>query len=258
MYYIVQENLFKEEGFHRLMEIFDRHAIEHEVVKFIPFVHEMDFKTTRKDVFVFGSVNMAHTCKKYNFVPGSMYNDNHDFKVYGTHYGDEMLNADGHVMKFGDPLPFDNYVFFARPTKDTKAFTGQLFTQDSWKEYVDECIKNDALVKLNEETEVLVASLKYTQQEVRCWIVNGKVVTASRYKLGDRVITENYDHETGFIEYAEKIATIYSPAEAFVLDVCLTDGQYKVVEINCFNCSGFYDGDMFKIIEALENHFNNG
>jgi ATP-grasp domain, R2K clade family 3 len=256
MYYIVQENLFREEGFHQLMEIFERHYIEHEVVKFIPFVHEIDFKTTRKDVFVFGSVNMSHTCKKYDFVPGSMYNENHDVEVYGKYYGDEMLNSDGHVMRFGDPLPFDNFLFFARPTKDTKAFTGQVFTQEAWKEYVQECIKNDALKNLNEETKVLIASLKHPQQEVRCWIVNGKVITISRYKLGNFVNTQNYDHEQGFIDYAQKIADIYCPAEAFVLDICLVDDQYKIVEINCFNCAGFYDGNMFKIIEALENHFN--
>ena len=49
--------------------------------------------------------------------------------------------------------------------------------------------------------------------------------------------------------------SIYQPAEAFVMDICLTPDGWKIVEINCINCSGFYNGDMQKLLIALENYF---
>ena len=99
--------------------------------------------------------------------------------------------------------------------------------------------------------------LKQIQQEVRCWVVGGKVVTASRYKLGSRIVYENYDNEIFYTNFAQKMVDKYQPAEAFVLDVCLTDDdELKIVEVNCINCAGFYHGNLNKMILALENHFN--
>lgn len=256
MYYVIQQNVFKETHLDLLIENLERFKFDYEIVKFKPFCHDIEFTTDRKDVFCFGSVSMAHAAKKYKWTPGSMYNENHDYEVYAPKFGlENMLNGDGTVIKFTEPLPFDNYVFFARPTKDTKIFSGQVFTQDSWKEYVEDCIKNKVSEKINEETRILVAPLKETQQEVRCWVVGGKVVSASRYRLGTRVIYENYDHETFYTDFAQKMVDRYQPAEAFVLDVCLVGDKLKVVEVNCLNCSGFYHVNVVKLINALEDHF---
>lgn len=256
MYYIIQENMFKEEGFDNLIRILDRVGLEYEVIKFIPFLHDIEFTTQRKDVWVWGSVNMAKVAYKYGWTPGSMYNENHDLEIYGPQFGlENMLNGDGIIIEFGDPLPESlPFAFFARPTKDTKAFSGQCFTHDSWNEYVKECIANDTKGILKAETRVLVAPLKDTKQEIRCWVVDGRVITASRYKLGSRVIYENSDDDIA-VTIAQQFVNRYQPAKAFVIDVCLHEDQYKIVEINCINCSGFYAGNMNKMIEALENTF---
>lgn len=258
MYYVVQQDLFKEEGYISLLEILKKYELDHEVVKFVPFVADIDCVTGRKDVFVFGSVNMAKAALKYSWMPGSMYNENHDFEVYAKYYAGNMLNHDGVVMEFTDPIPDSlPFIFFARPTKDTKVFSGQLFTVDSWKEYIDVCISNKVASRVRKKTRVLLAPVKPTEQEVRCWIVDGKVITASRYRLGERNLTANYDDEEHFVRFAQKMADIYQPAKAFVMDVCLSEGQYKIVEINCINCSGFYKANMWKLITALEAAFRN-
>lgn len=255
MFYLIQDNLFREEGFKELVHTLDRLELGYEVIKFIPFVQELEFTTMRKDVFFWGSVNMSKIAHKYNFYPGSMYNENHDFEVYALHYGDNMLNWDGQTMHFMENVPLEDYMFFARPTKDTKVFSGQVFTQDSWKEYVQGVIENDAIKSITSETRILVAPLKETWQEVRCWIVDGKVITASRYRLGRHVKYQNYDDETLYVDFAQKMADIYQPAKAFVMDVCLYNDELKIVEINCINCSGFYQGRMGKVIYALEETF---
>ena len=56
MYYIVQENVFKEENYDNLIMALDRLELPYEVVKVLPFVETIEFKTDRKDVFPFGSL----------------------------------------------------------------------------------------------------------------------------------------------------------------------------------------------------------
>jgi hypothetical protein len=257
MYYVIQENLFKERHYQLLIDLMERYGFEHEIVKLIPFVHDIQFKTQRKDVFCFGSVSMSKVAKRYGWNPGSLMNENHDFDVYSKQYGlENMLNGDGVVINFSDPLPFDNDEFFARPTEDSKLFTGQVFSRKAWEEYTQTASERESVNVATDDTKILLAPVKYIQQEVRCWVVGGKVVTASRYKLGNRVVYENYDNESFFIDYAQKMVDIYQPAEAFVLDICLLKDELKIVEVNNINSAGFYDCNMMKLITALEKHFN--
>lgn len=249
MFYIIQENLFREEHYDNLIETLQKFKFDYEIVKFEQFEDHrvIRFNTDRKDVFCFGAVKMTHIANQYGWVPGSMMNENHDYEVYSKGFGlENMLNGDAKVINLKDPVPLDNYLFFARPCRDTKLFSGQVFTQESWKEMVEP-------LKTNEK--VLVAPIKETQQEVRCWVIDGKVVTASRYKLGRRVSYQNYDDESFFTDFAQKMVDKYQIAKAFVLDVCLSNDELKIVEANCINCAGFYHANMHKLIEAIEYSF---
>lgn len=262
MHYVIHTNVFKETSWNVLMNWIQRNNISYEILPWKPYVSSVKIKSKRKDIWCWGSVSLSKLAHKYKWKPGSMLNKNHDIEVYGKYYGKNMLNHDGITMCLADPLPDWAEYFFARPTKDTKSFTGQLFSREAWNEWVAQALEvadnNDhisAKPPLMRDTKVQIAPLKQIEQEIRCWVVNGKVVTASRYKLGARVIYQNYDDESYFIEFAQKMVDLYQPAEAFVIDICLANGELKVVEINCINCSGFYHGNMNKLMEAVENHF---
>lgn len=256
MYYVIQENLFKEYHFNTLIEYLRRYNLEYEVIPFRPFTDELEFTTKRKDVWCFGSVNLASVAKKYDWAPGSLYNDNHDICVYGPYYGKNMLNSDGKVISFGEALP-DKWppLFFARPTKDTKAFSGQVFSREAWDEWSKEIEDSSLKQTLDKETKILIAPIKTVQQEIRCWVVDGKPVTMSQYKIGSRVNYMNMDRNQEAEIFCTNMCKLYCPADAFVMDICLFEDDYKIVEINCINCSGFYDGDMSKLIQALESKF---
>lgn len=261
MYYIIQENLFREFHFKTLIDHLERYNLEYEVIPFKPFTEDLEFKTTRTDIWPFGSTNLARIAKKYNWDPGSMYNENHDFEVYSKYYKQNMLNSDGIICSLEESIPVlesgkVTYTFFARPTKDTKMFSGQLFTVDSWKDWIKDLTDSSVLNSASKESRVLLAPLKQTQQEIRCWIVDKKPVTMSQYKIGNRVVYQNQDNNEEAQIFATKMAKLFSPAEAYVLDICLYNDEYKIVEINTINCSGFYDGDMSKLIQAIENKFS--
>lgn len=257
MFYIIQENLLREHHIKTLMEYLQRYNFEYEMIPFKPFTDTIEFKTTRKDVWCFGSNNLALAAKKYDWVPGSLYNENHDFEVYGPKYGENMLNHDGKIINFCDDPPEDYpELFFARPTKDTKHFTGQVFSKQAWSDWNKDIENSNLKQNLTSETKILIAPCKNIQQEIRCWIVDGKPVSISQYKIGNRVNYLNMDNNQEAVIFSRNMAKIYCPADAFVMDICLSDDEYKIVEINCINCSGFYDVDMSKLIQAIENKFN--
>ena len=53
----------------------------------------------------------------------------------------------------------------------------------------------------------------------------------------------------------------YLPAHflniSFVIDICLVDNEWKIVECGCINCAGFYKADLQKLLMSLEDNFNN-
>jgi hypothetical protein len=263
MHYIIQENLFREPNYDMLVSILERLRSTQgpdggfQVVKIVPFTREIVFERTppTSNVFCFGSVKMARIASDYGWTPGSFMNENHDYRVYSERYGkDQLLNGDSIVCRFADSFAPPGHIFFARPCEDTKTFSGQLFIKDSWDEFVKNSLGSGHTTTLNADTAIQIASLKEIQREVRVWIVKGQVVTASQYRLGTQVIysecTEPY-----ILDYAREMAKVYQPAEAFVLDVAMTDKGPRIIEVSCINCVGFYRADMSKLINSLEEAF---
>jgi hypothetical protein len=55
---------------------------------------------------------------------------------------------------------------------------------------------------------------------------------------------------------AQKLANGWMPNEVVAMDVALTDLGVKIVEFNCFNCSGIYDHDVPKIVNEVSDFTN--
>jgi len=257
MFYLIQKS--SEERYPAFIEAMEKLGIEYEICKYRPFIHEIDFKTERKDVFCFGAYELTDISEKYGFIPGQISSKNHNFEIYGHKFGlANMLNGDSIIMEFTDELPCGEQweEFFARPTADKKIFTGQIFTRKSWNEYVQGCVNNDTTKYITDETKIMISSIKEIKQEIRCWVVGGRVVTISQYKFGSRVVSKNVDDDFEAKDFAQKMVDRYNPSEAFVLDICRTNVGFKIIEINCINASGFYHMDCEKLLLALEKEFS--
>lgn len=254
MYYIIQENLFREENYDNLILALDKLELEYEIVKVLPFIETIEFKTKRKDIFPFGSLKMARVSKQYNWKPGSQMNKNHDFMVYKDYYKNNLLNYDSTIIKFGDKEFFSKKRFFARPTLDTKVFTGKEFDMQEWKEFRDYALICGHSTSLDENTEVQISSVKQIHQEIRFWIVKGEIVTASQYRWGGFI---NYDDmiEPSAFKFCSEMIDLFELNDAFVMDICMTDGNYKIIECGCINCAGFYKANMQKLLITLEDSF---
>ena len=255
MYYIVQENTFREENYDTLIHSLERGGLEYEIVKVLPFTDEIEFKTDRKDIFVFGSLKLARIAKNYNWNPGSLSNKNHDYEVYSQYYQENLLNYDSIIQNFTDEIDWNYPLKFIRPSLDTKTFTGKVFTEDKWKEFVHYSLTNGHETSLCATTKIQVASPKWIQKEIRLWIIDGEVITGSQYRLGDNTIYSDFiDPEA--IEFAERMIKKFELAKAFVMDVCLVDNKWKIVEVGCINSAGFYKSNLLKVFDKLEECYS--
>ena len=258
MFYVVQENTFREENYDILIDTFERMGLPYEIVKVLPFVEEFEFNTDRKDIFCFGSVKMSRLGKKYNWFPGSLLNDNHDYLVYSKYYKENLLNYDSVIQKFGDKIDRTE-IFFARPVLDNKTFTGKVFDMYEWIDFRNSFLDSEYETTLTKDTLIQVSSVKQLVKEFRFWVVGGEVVTGSLYKLGTWSHTSEIVDD-GALEFCKEMVKIYQLADAFVMDICEVIinqvPEYKIVELGCCNSAGFYKANMPKLINALELKFN--
>jgi len=251
MYYVIQEKLYQELEWDDLVKALERLELDYEVVKLLPFVDDFEFKTERKDVFCFGALKMARIVPKYGWYPGILMTPNHDFQVYKEYYKNNLLNYDSKIYKFGENFDW-NGDFFVRPTLDTKVFTGKVHSMESWKSFRDEQLTNGHTTTLTKDTDIQVCSLKNIQKEFRFYIVDGNIATASLYREGSFIrYSDIIDKEAE--EYCREMIDVFNLAPAFVMDICLTDDKWKIIECGCINCAGLYKANIPLLLMELED-----
>ena len=274
MHYILQENVFREQHYDMLESSLKKLNLPYTKVRLFPFIDKIvaledipedndfnaddlpEFNPPDTHCFAFGAVKMARISADRAWFPGSMMNDNHDFMVYKDHYKENLLNFDSKICKVKDSIDWlPNEIKFIRPTKDSKAFNGNTFNQHEWEDGVEHNLHNYKGKVFNEDTLIQVSTVKKIYQEIRCWVVNGKVITASNYKIGSNVTYKRVIDEEP-LQYAQSMVDKFQLNEAFVIDICETENGWKIVECGCINCAGFYEADLFKMLIAIEDHFN--
>lgn len=258
MHWIVQDNLHHEVGHNMLMETLERFSIPHTEVKCVPFTHGLPLSERiiplaqpEGLVMVCGSTTLSQVAAQAGWTPGSFYNENHDYRVWQAHVGDHLLNTDSVVCRFADVDDRWDH-FFIRPCGDTKTFTGKCYSYkefDAWRRRVIDL--RETYTTLDADTWVMYAPETQIHREARFFVVDGKVITASTYKIGPK------PHQTAEVppmmwEHAHEMVKLWQPARAYVMDLALTDQGHKIVEFNCINASGFYQIDIQKFVMAIE------
>jgi hypothetical protein len=281
MHWILQDNIYSEEGFEALVSNLERLSISYSIHKVVPFIGELDPDPELpygSNVIVMGSYSLARHAVKRGWRPGAFLG-NLDFETQHKHWGDRMFNHDAKIYPFAQ-VPFQEQPFFIRPAEDSKAFTGYVSDWADYTKWRDSLIRlpetadpvNDPLGinLLTVHTPVMVCSKKEVYSETRTWIVNDspgrerdrglvmrlghRPVTWSGYKVGTiKRYTPPEMVDDRIVKFAHECASIWAPNDAFVLDVADTPNGLKIMEVNNLNSAGFYKGDMQKLILALES-----
>ena len=253
MHWIIQENLFKENEWENLLATLERFDIPYSVHKVIPFVGELvpEPVIDSAKVICFGSYSMRHTARNCQWAPGVYDLCDADFVAQRERWGERMLNFDSQVLRFEDAKLSEPV--FIRPIEDTKYFAGKVFEVAEFEEWQrNVCVlEHDYGNSLTKDTYIQLCSPKTIFSEHRFWVVDGRIVCASQYKIGDRVLYASSVDQC-FYDFVNECIAIWQPHRAFVIDVCDTPEGLKVVEINTINAAGFYAGDIQQIVMALE------
>lgn len=253
MYWVIQEDLFHETGMTELVTLLERMGLPHSLHKVVPFSGDLipDVNPSNPVVAI-GAYSMIRISKRRGWEPGVWSNTNFDFSVWQSNWNGYCLNDDAIICPFA-LVPEIEDEFFMRPTMDSKAFAGEITDYAAyaeWRKRVVE-LKEDVGSTLTGETLVLVCSLKEILREYRLWVVDKKVVTSSLYRIGGRVRYDgNVDPDV--IAFGTKMAELWSPDRAYVLDVALTPEGFKIIEINSLNSSGLYACNVGLLVEAIE------
>lgn len=246
-------------------------TLEEEIILIdYPYIKEDNFETKKEEfenkiknisepVIGFGSVNFSDSIRRLNLYPGVMNKKVFCFKEIHKQLKNKniLLNEDA---IFINPTTFNkhnlkNKVYFIRPSKDNKAFTGRITTTTQINNLLREALKKDS-GKISKNTEFFISKLKDVKNEVRCFVINGKLSTASYYRIDYVPLSEEITYNDNIFYFLQnkitEIEKYYKPSDCYVIDFNIDDNKnLKVIEYNSLNSSGLYHCSADNIIKDL-------
>ena len=258
MLFLVQSNIYSDPDHDRIFEVLQDLNIPFEKIHLDSSMQTIAIQQDRKDIFVYGSVRLARLAKaNTDWYPGSFYGGNHLFEVCDREYGHHLLNHGIDVFKFGEAIQWlPDEQKFIKPYKEAKIFTGTIFTELKWNNFVQQSMESPRTPRLHRESLVQASTPQKIIKEARLWIVGGQIIDAVYYHFHGDVLFERTVNAEG-IDFAKARIKEFEVAPAFVMDICLTTNGWKIVEINCINSAGFYPtSNVASVIKALNIYFS--
>lgn len=256
--WIVQKNLTHENVLSDLKQSCSNIGVDYVEVEVIPFSNELPiFPNDKKSIF-YGSTTFNNLIYKDDTLnKGLFFNENFSMENYFDKYGEYMLNYGAKVTTFKDLIKM-NYepekILFVRPNDDTKSFDGNVVTFKDIEEWYKKLSVFDN-TNLNLDTKIIVGEPFNITTEWRLWIVNKKVVAASKYREYFKLKKEDGCPDE-VIEFAEQRCKEYTPHDIFVMDICLCGDEYYIIECGCLNAAGFYKANIQNIILTVTDYFS--
>ena len=269
MHWIIQDGLH-EDGMRSLLETLERFGLPYSTHKVVPFIGELipDPEIDGKAIAI-GAYSMKLHAARKGWDPGvyDLTEDHirHGFDVLGS----SMLNHPCQVCRFEDApaMAAMHYEgdFFLRPLSDSKHFSGKVYSHselDGWHRSV--MALEDYGASLTPDTLVQLSRIRKIYSEFRHWVVEGKIVTSSQYKIGSRV---KYDDrvDSSVIGWAQGMVSLLETSKkiqiggtsrflrAYVIDTAEAPEGPRVVEMNTPNSAGLCAADVQKLVMYLED-----
>lgn len=266
VHWIIDKDLFSEyteklakavEESGMVAHIFD----EYKETRMSSFLYK-NFKN--EPIILHGSFDQAETFNKNAFYPGVYLNlENYECSNYYGYYGYELLNKNYKMMGLNDVRrnyraifkSFDTDKIFIRPSNGYKSFSGQLLSFNNFESEFD--ILTKSYGGLDMRQLVVLAPYQEIINEYRFIIVNGKVITGSLYmdKESRKTNTPIFDrpcklHHPAAI-YAKYLSTMYTPDNAYTIDIAENDSGFSLLEINSFCCANMYGANLNEVVSAI-------
>ena len=258
--WVIQRNLTNTEDLKTLVQGCERIGVPFIEIDIIPFTDQLpDFDKSRHSIF-YGSTTMGQLVYKDSSLNKGFFFNQQSFSIenYFAKWGSHMLNHGALVTSFKELMlqPYGpNKLLFIRPDDDSKSFSGEV------KKFSDIVswyarLKMFDNTSLSLDSKIVVSEPYHLRYEWRLWIVNNKVVTASKYREDFKLKKERGCPQE-VIQFAEQRCLEYTPHNVFVMDICETGDNYYIVECGCLNSAGFYHADIGAIVSSVTHYFSN-
>jgi hypothetical protein len=258
--WVIQSNLIDPVQISQIVDACNGQGLPYVGVQVLPFIEDIKFLTeepTHEFCIPYGSTKLVRLAQERKWK--GMFFDHEKFRVdvWNANRSD-MLNDDAEVMLVAElrnkvESIADDEVYFIRPVEDLKAFNGTVTTAKEIRHWMSSVDSGN--FSFDENTPVIVAQPKKILAEWRWFIVGGKIISGSTYRMhGQRLVQRETDPDV--INEAQELADGWLPHDVCVMDVAVIEGSPlpKVIEFNCFNSSGFYYHDIGAIVKAATKY----
>lgn len=223
-----------------------------EGVKVIPFSNDIYEFDNELAVFYGGTGWINKIYEKYK-PSGIFFNPESVFTYWIEKYKENALNygaTETTLEEFSKKDHPDDEPFFVRPVKDLKEFNGGVMYFRDIRDWSNKiyCVAEDY-----GRIPIVVGEPYRIAHEWRLFILNGKVITGSHYRLYS-ILNVSQEIPQKVIDFAEEQAKVYSPDPVFIMDIGESNKNLYVIEIGCFNSAGFYASNIEKIVYEVSNY----
>jgi hypothetical protein len=263
--WVLQNNLIAENDRKQLQEACKEIGVEFEEVLVIPFSDELpEFTQDDKTNIYYGSTTLMDNVYKQLDKPKGLFFNHETFSMenYFKQWGEHMLSYGGEFMYVSEFIDDDlvgntDFKVFIRPDGDGKEFDGTVGFESELKEMLTRMVEYEG--PMNRESTILVAPAYNIQKEWRNYIVDGEIVTSTRYRNNFRLSKSGTDIPEDMLQFVRDRMKEYQPHDVFAMDIASTkhdDGtmHYYIIECGCMNSVGFYHADIKKYVEGVTNY----
>jgi len=251
--WVIQRNLTND--FERITASCDKIGVKYIGLDIIPFTSELpEFDKKRKSI-IYGSTTFNDLAFRDEELKQGIFYNEKSFSIgnYIEKWGRYMLNYGASISTFqalieGGDFSSDKQLFI-RPDDDSKSFAGEVKRFDEIGDWYNK-LKIVENTNLSPDSKIVVSEPYNIQFEWRLWIINKKVIAASKYREYFRLKKEQGCPEA-VVSFAEARCQEYVPHDVFVMDICLSGDEYYIVECGCMNGSGFYNANIDDIVRGV-------
>ncbi len=153
--------------------------------------------------------------------------------------------VDAPLEKAGHLLAPESRQVFVRPDSPLKHFSGRVVDLDSLTlESLDHGFYYD-----DAEIDVIVCPIEDIGREWRFVVVGGEVVAGCGYEASSRAATDVSD--VPFDRAAHIARELAAPEDVYVLDLCESRGELRLMDLNPFSGADLYDCDPASVVSAV-------
>lgn len=241
MKWLIQPVKVEQDKIQELMDMLVKAGISYDIV----YPYQGEVLNSDKTPYVFNDNETYFVCGSYPLTRNVYkhrkesvfsledYSFNDIMNIFEHH---NFVNHDAKIIHSKD-IVWNEEEYFIRPANDDKAFNGGIYNSNTF----------------NYEGNIVIAQLKHISKEHRFFVINSEIVTGSLYKMNGSFSSSPLIDD-GAMKFAQEMVKKFNHP-GFVIDIATIDNEYKIMELNCLNAAGFYDINLYKLINAVMDYY---